>query len=237
MRHYEIVALVHPDQSDHMEETASRYKKIVEDSGGTVHRFEDWGRRKLAYPIQKQYKAGYFLLNIECDSTVKDEIENAFRYNDAIIRSLVIRMDNAVSEPSPMLKRIEREKAEQRERDEKAAAEAEEQRIREEKQAAERRLAEQQRQAAEQEAQAAEQEAQAAEQEEQATDDDSAEKEDSQDDSQPESAQTQSDAASQEQASEEQESPQDDSASEDENPSETDAASQDENESTEKNQS
>ena len=230
MRHYEIVALVHPDQSDHMEETASRYKKMVEDSGGTVHRFEDWGRRKLAYPIQKQYKAGYFLLNIECDSTVKDEIENAFRYNDAIIRSLVIRMDHAVSEPSPMLKRIEREKAEQRERDEKAAAEAEEQRIREEKQAAERRLAEQQRQAAEQEAQAAEQE-------KQATDDDSAEKEDSQDDSQPESAQTQSDAASQEQATEEQASPQDDSTSEDENPSETDVASEDENESTEKDQS
>jgi len=142
MRHYEIVALVHPDQSDHMEETASRYQKMVEDSGGVIHRFEDWGRRKLAYPIQKQYKAGYFLLNIECDSTVKDEIENAFRYNDAIMRSLVIRKDHAVTEPSPMLKRIEREAAEQREREEKAAAEAQEQRKKEAEQAAKRRSAE-----------------------------------------------------------------------------------------------
>ena len=123
MRHYEIVALVHPDQSDQMEETASRYQKMVLDSGGKVHRFEDWGRRKLAYPIQKLYKAGYFLLNVECEPSVKDQIENAFRYTDAILRSLVIRKDEAVTEDSPILKNLIKQRAEEHEADAKAEAE------------------------------------------------------------------------------------------------------------------
>ena len=123
MRHYEIVALVHPNQSDQLEEIVARYRKIVEESGGTIHRYEDWGRRKLAYPIQKLYKAGYFLMNIECEPTVKDEIENAFRYNDSIIRSLVIRMDKAVTEQSPILIKLLRQEAEDQEAEERAATE------------------------------------------------------------------------------------------------------------------
>ena len=125
MRHYEIVALVHPNQSDQLEEIVARYRKIVEESGGTIHRYEDWGRRKLAYPIQNLYKAGYFLMNIECEPTVKDEIENAFRYNDSIIRSLVIRMDKAVTERSPIQVKLLKQEAEDRETEERAAAELE----------------------------------------------------------------------------------------------------------------
>ena len=125
MRHYEIVALVHPNQSDQLEEIVARYRKIVEESGGSIHRYEDWGRRKLAYPIQKLYKAGYFLMNIECEPTVKDEIENAFRYNDSIIRSLVIRKEKAVTERSPILTKLLKQEAEDREAEERAAAELE----------------------------------------------------------------------------------------------------------------
>ena len=98
MRHYEIVALVHPDQSAQIDEIVARYRKIVEDSGGIIHRQENWGRRKLAYPIKKIYKADYFLLNIECESSVKDKIENDFKYYDSIIRSLFIRKDHAITE-------------------------------------------------------------------------------------------------------------------------------------------
>ena len=125
MRHYEIVALVHPNQSDQLEEIVGRYRKIVEESGGSIHRYEDWGRRKLAYPIQKLYKAGYFLMNIECEPTVKDEIENAFRYNDSIIRSLVIRKEKAVTERSPILTKLLKQEAEDREAEERATAELE----------------------------------------------------------------------------------------------------------------
>lgn len=125
MRHYEIVALVHPNQSDQLEEIVARYRKIVEESGGSIHRYEDWGRRKLAYPIQKLYKAGYFLMNIECEPTVKDEIENAFRYNDSIIRSLVIRKEKAVTERSPILTKLLKQEAEDREAEERATAELE----------------------------------------------------------------------------------------------------------------
>jgi small subunit ribosomal protein S6 len=125
MRHYEIVALVHPNQSDQLEEIVARYRKIVEESGGSIHRYEDWGRRKLAYPIQKLYKAGYFLMNIECEPTVKDEIENAFRYNDSIIRSLVIRKEKAVTERSPILTKLLKQEEEDREAEERAAAELE----------------------------------------------------------------------------------------------------------------
>ena len=125
MRHYEIVALVHPNQSDQLDEIVARYRKIVEESGGSIHRYEDWGRRKLAYPIQKLYKAGYFLMNIECEPTVKDEIENAFRYNDSIIRSLVIRKEKAVTEQSPILTKLLKQEAEDQEAEERAAAELE----------------------------------------------------------------------------------------------------------------
>ena len=124
MRHYEIVALVHPDQSEQQDEIIDRYRRIVEDSGGTVHRCEDWGRRKLAYPIQKLFKAGYFLMNIECDPSVKEEIETVFRYNDSIIRSLVLRKDGPVTEQSPILKQIVKKKAEEKRQAEEAAEEA-----------------------------------------------------------------------------------------------------------------
>lgn len=124
MRHYEIVALVHPDQSEQQDEIIDRYRRIVEDSGGTVHRCEDWGRRKLAYPIQKLFKAGYFLMNIECDPSVKEEIETVFRYNDSIIRSLVLRKDGPVAEQSPILKQIIKKKADEKRQAEEAAEEA-----------------------------------------------------------------------------------------------------------------
>ena len=124
MRHYEIVALVHPDQSEQQDEIIDRYRRIVEDSGGTVHRCEDWGRRKLAYPIQKLFKAGYFLMNIECEPSVKEEIETVFRYNDSIIRSLVLRKDSPVTEQSPILKQIIKKKADEKRQAEEAAEEA-----------------------------------------------------------------------------------------------------------------
>ena len=124
MRHYEIVALVHPDQSEQQDEIIDRYRRIVEDSGGTVHRCEDWGRRKLAYPIQKLFKAGYFLMNIECDPSVKEEIESVFRYNDSIIRSLVLRKEGPVTEQSPILKQIIKKKADEKRQAEEAAEEA-----------------------------------------------------------------------------------------------------------------
>ncbi len=124
MRHYEIVALVHPDQSEQQDEIIDRYRRIVEDSGGKVHRCEDWGRRKLAYPIQKLFKAGYFLMNIECDPSVKEEIETVFRYNDSIIRSLVLRKEGPVTEQSPILKQIIKKKADEKRQAEEAAEEA-----------------------------------------------------------------------------------------------------------------
>ncbi len=126
MRHYEIVALVHPNQSDQLHEIIDRYRKIVEDSGGTVHRCENLGRRKLAYPIRKLLKAGYFLMNIECESAIKDEIENLFRYNDSIVRSLIIRMNKAVTKDSPLLikkKQLEAEEAAEAEIERKRAEE------------------------------------------------------------------------------------------------------------------
>ena len=122
MRHYEIVALVHPDQSAQIDEIVTRYVKIVEDSGGKIHRQENWGRRKLAYPINKIYKADYFLLNVECEPSVKDKIENDFKYFDSIIRSLCIRKDQAVTEPSPILKKL-REQEEERAEEERKIAE------------------------------------------------------------------------------------------------------------------
>ena len=113
MRHYEIVILVHPDQSDQVPAMIERYRSIIEKQGdGKVHRLEDWGRLQLSYPIQKVHKAHYVLMNIECGQEILNEMNNAFRFNDAVIRNMVIAMKKAVTEPSPMMKIIERENAE-----------------------------------------------------------------------------------------------------------------------------
>jgi small subunit ribosomal protein S6 len=104
MRHYEIVFLVHPDQSEQVPAMLERYQGIITQNGGHVHRVEDWGRRQLTFPIAKVHKAHYVLLNIECDGKTLAEIEGAFRFSDAVIRHLTIKMDGPVTEPSPMLK-------------------------------------------------------------------------------------------------------------------------------------
>lgn len=106
MRHYEIVAMVHPDQHERAGAMAERWRKIVADSGGAVHRFEDWGRRALAYRIGDLTRARYFLMNVECEAKALSELEEAFRYNEAVIRSLFIRRDNAVTEISPIMKKL-----------------------------------------------------------------------------------------------------------------------------------
>ncbi len=111
MRHYEIVFLVHPDQSDQVPTMIERYKKLVEDNKGTIHRLEDWGRRPLAYPIVKLHKAHYVLMNIECDSKTLTELEDLFRFNDAVLRNLTIRQDEAVTEPSLLSKENEKKAA------------------------------------------------------------------------------------------------------------------------------
>tara|TARA_R110002049_G_scaffold78774_14_gene200564 strand:- start:2466 stop:3029 length:564 start_codon:yes stop_codon:yes gene_type:complete len=128
MRHYEIVFLVHPDQSEQVPAMVERYQGMVNAAGGTIHRNEDWGRRQLAHPINKVHKAHYVLLNIECDFSVIEEIKTAFRFNDAVLRHLVIARDKAVTEASPMAVAVAEEKAKEKEaqqrRDAKAAAEA-----------------------------------------------------------------------------------------------------------------
>ena len=113
MRHYEIVFLVHPDQSDQVPAMIERYRSIIENQGnGKIHRLEDWGRLQLEYPIQKVHKAHYILMNIECGKEVINEMTSAFRFNDAVIRNMIIAMKRAVTEPSPMMKIIEKEKDE-----------------------------------------------------------------------------------------------------------------------------
>ncbi|WP_136253606.1 MULTISPECIES: 30S ribosomal protein S6 [Halomonadaceae] len=107
MRHYEIVFMVHPDQSEQVPAMVERYTSLVTESGGSVHRLEDWGRRHLAYPINKIHKAHYVLMNVECSGETLEEIENVFRFNDAIIRSLVVRCNEAITEASPMMKPAE----------------------------------------------------------------------------------------------------------------------------------
>lgn len=109
MRHYEIVFLVHPDQSEQVPAMIERYKKVIEDAKGTIHRLEDWGRRQLAYQIQKIHKAHYVMMNIECDQATLDELETGFRFNDAVLRNLVIRRKAAITEPSPMAQTEERD--------------------------------------------------------------------------------------------------------------------------------
>jgi len=103
MRHYEIVLIVHPDQTEQVSAMTERYCNVVTDRTGKIHRLEDWGRRQLTYPIQKLHKAHYVLLNIECDQESLDELVHSFKFNDAILRHLIIRMNNAVTEPSPMM--------------------------------------------------------------------------------------------------------------------------------------
>ena len=117
MRHYEIVFLVHPDQSEQVPAMIERYRGTIEGDGGAIHRLEDWGRRQLAYPIQKLHKAHYVLMNIECGTGALEEINSAFRFNDAVIRSMVISRKEAVTEPSLLVKRPE----EKREREAPAA--------------------------------------------------------------------------------------------------------------------
>lgn len=102
MRHYEIVFIVHPDQSEQVPAMIERYKGLIEGRAGRIHRLEDWGRRQLAYSIQKMHKAHYVLMNIECDQETLDELEHGFRFNDAILRHLTIKRDEAVTEASPM---------------------------------------------------------------------------------------------------------------------------------------
>ena len=104
MRHYEIVLLVHPDQSDQVPAMVDRYKATIEEGQGKTHRLEDWGRRQLAYPINKVHKAHYVLMNIECGQDVIDNLANAFRFNDAVMRNLIIRREEAIVEPSVLLK-------------------------------------------------------------------------------------------------------------------------------------
>ena len=121
MRHYEVVFLVHPDQSEQVPSMVERYAASVAAGNGTVHRSEDWGRRQLAYPINKIHKAHYVLMNIECGQEVLDELNSTFRYNDAVIRSMVIRTKNAVTETSPIKAA---EQKEQRKREVPARTEA-----------------------------------------------------------------------------------------------------------------
>jgi len=111
MRHYEICFIVHPDQSEQVPAMLERYQSLITSQGGKVHRVEDWGRRQLAYPIQKLVKAHYLLLNIECGKPTLDELEHAFRYNDAVLRHLTIGVKKAETTPSPMMKLVEKEEA------------------------------------------------------------------------------------------------------------------------------
>jgi small subunit ribosomal protein S6 len=104
MRHYEIIFIVHPDQSEQVPAMVERYRTLVTTNGGHIHRQEDWGRRQLAYPILKIHKAHYVLMNIECNQETLDELEHAFRFNDAVLRHLTVKTKAAVVEPSAMMK-------------------------------------------------------------------------------------------------------------------------------------
>ena len=104
MRHYEIVFLVHPDQSEQVPAMIERYRATIEADGGAIHRLEDWGRRQLAYPIQKLHKAHYVLMNVECSTAVLEELNSSFRFNDAVIRNMVISRKEAITEPSLLMK-------------------------------------------------------------------------------------------------------------------------------------
>jgi small subunit ribosomal protein S6 len=124
MRHYEVVFLVHPDQSEQVPGMIERYSALVTGADGAVHRSENWGRRQLAYPISKIHKAHYVLMNIECGQAVLDELNSTFRYNDAVIRSMVIRRNEAVTAESPIMKLENAEKADKEARERRHAAKA-----------------------------------------------------------------------------------------------------------------
>ena len=104
MRHYEVVFIVHPDQSEQVPGMVERYRQMVTGRNGKIHRLEDWGRRQLTYPIQKVHKAHYVLMNVECDNETLGELDHAFKFNDAVLRHLIVSMSGAVSAPSPMMK-------------------------------------------------------------------------------------------------------------------------------------
>jgi len=115
MRHYEIVFLVHPDQSEQVPAMIEKYQQTFTSNGGSVHRLEDWGRRQLAYPINKIHKAHYILMNVECGVEELNEVTTAFRFNDAVLRNLVVTCDAAITEPSPMMRKDDDEKPRRRE--------------------------------------------------------------------------------------------------------------------------
>ena len=120
MKHYEIVFLVHPDQSEQVNAMVERYRAIIEADGGKIHRLEDWGRRQLAYPINKIHKAHYVLMNVECGKGVLEELDSAFRFNDAVLRNMVLSMKGPVVEASPLARR---EDGQERNEEAQAAAE------------------------------------------------------------------------------------------------------------------
>ncbi len=129
MRHYEVIFIVHPDQSEQVPGMVERYSNLVKSGGGSVHRCEDWGRRQLAYPIQKIHKAHYVLMNIECGQAELEELTSTFRYNDAVLRNLVINRDTAITEETDIMKaersdRADKESRERREAERAAAREA-----------------------------------------------------------------------------------------------------------------
>ncbi|TCK03089.1 30S ribosomal protein S6 [Marinobacterium mangrovicola] len=128
MRHYEIVFLVHPNQSEQVPAMIERYKALIEGANGQIHRLEDWGRRQMAYPINNVHKAHYVLMNVECGQEELDELSNLFRYNDAVLRNMVIRCKEAITEPSPIKAAEAREdrKPRREERSEKQEKPAEE---------------------------------------------------------------------------------------------------------------
>ena len=113
MRHYEVIFLVHPDQSEQVPAMIDRYRALLESNGGTIHRLEDWGRRQLAFMIEKVYKAHYVLMNIECDGKTLTELSSMFKFSDAVIRNLVIRKSRAIIEPSPLAKSKEESRDDQ----------------------------------------------------------------------------------------------------------------------------
>ena len=114
MRHYEVVFLVHPDQSDQVNAMIDRYRSMIESFGGAIHRLEDWGRRQLAYPINKIHKAHYILMNIECNGEALAELESAFKFNDAVIRNLIIKRKAAITDASLLMKEKDEEKKAER---------------------------------------------------------------------------------------------------------------------------
>ena len=122
MRHFEICLLVHPDQSEQVPAMLERYRNLIEEKGGVIHRLEDWGRRQLAFPIAKLHKAHYALVNIECDAETLKELEGLFRFNDAVLRHLTIRRQDAVADQSPILKAKEEKDRASKEREERRAS-------------------------------------------------------------------------------------------------------------------